>query len=1194
MTKWTKEQLDAIEVTDTNLLVAAAAGSGKTTVLVERIIRKITNSENPCDIDSLLVVTFTNAAASEMKERIGDAIAQKIEEQPQNHILQRQLILLNKANITTIHSFCLNIIRNNFHLIDLDPGFRVGDTTEIDIIKKEAIEETLENFYEEKEKGFLNLVESYANGKGDYKIEEIISRVYNFSISAPFPLQWLEEKVQVLNINEDFNFSSSPWGEILKENVKRNFRYSLEEGKKILAGLDGFPPKYIDAFNEIIKISEAVLITENFYEIADILRSAKISALSGKTPDDEIKELASDFKKEFMKIIASNLASIDKSEEDIKAEIKHCYPLMKSLIELVKSFIEVFGRKKRERGVIDFNDIEHFALNILTNSEGGEVLPSKVALEYRDRFTEILVDEYQDSNYVQEYILDTISKKDIGNRFMVGDVKQSIYRFRQAKPEIFLDKYNTFSEVGGEDKDKGQKVLLYKNFRSRETILNGVNFIFERIMSEEVGELSYTEKERLNVGADFNNDLIKDFEAGGKIELNLIEDVKNEDDEDDLDKITLEARFVADKIKDLVNSEKPFKVYDKNPDTGEREYRTIKYKDIVVLLRSTKNTSNVFEEELSLNGIPCFSDTGGGYFDAIEVKTIIALLKVVDNPFQDIPLLSVLKSPIFSFTSEDMVDLRASHSGYFYECLKVLADEENEIGIKCKTVIEKIKDFQLKAKNLPIDKFLWYIYEDTGYYTYVGALPNAYQRQANLKVLFERAREFMSTSFKGIFSFINFIDKLKTSNKDMSGAKTLSENEDVVRIMSIHKSKGLEFPVCICSGFGKKFNQQDFRESILLHGELGFGPEIVDLNKRIKYKSALKEAIKTKIQIETQSEEMRILYVAFTRAKEKLIITSTVKGIHKKVAEWSGFRKGESLNEAKVLNAKSYIELIAPVILSNENEIPYFKSNIIYKKDVLMNSEEEIKKSDDILKTLENMSKEYETEEKEEINRRLSFKYPREYLGKIPSKLSVTETKRIINIIEDDLDFFHRSFIIKTPNFLRDEKRLTPSERGSIMHFIMQKVDLDKHITIDYLKGKIKSLVEGEFLTEEEAESVNAFSVYKFFQSNLGKRMLKSNNVKREVPFHMEIPVDYIYKEYKDSNEKIAIQGIIDSFFEEDGELVLIDYKTDYVTEDNMSEIYEQYKIQLDLYSKALEDITGKKVKEKYIYLLGKGLELKY
>ena len=391
-------------------------------------------------------------------------------------------------------------------------------------------------------------------------------------------------------------------------------------------------------------------------------------------------------------------------------------------------------------------------------------------------------------------------------------------------------------------------------------------------MSENVGELNYSEKERLNIGADFKNELINGFNAGGKIELNIIEDVKDEDNEEDIDKITLEARFVANKIKSLINSDEEYRVFAKNPETGEMEYRKARYKDIVILLRSTKNISDIFEEELSLNGIPCFSDTGGGYFETVEIKTIVSLLKVIDNPYQDIPLLAVLKSPIFSFTSEDLIDLRLSNDGYFYDCLKTLASEESEIGYKCLNVLNKVDAWQIKAKNTPIDEFLWYLYEDTKYFAYLGVMPNSHQRQANLKVLFERAREFMATSFKGIFSFINFIDKLKVSSGDMSGAKTLGENEDVVRIMSIHKSKGLEFPICICSGFGRKFNQQDFRESILLHQKLGFGPDIVDLSKRIKYKSSIKEAIKTKLQIEAKSEEMRILYVAFTRAKDNLII----------------------------------------------------------------------------------------------------------------------------------------------------------------------------------------------------------------------------------------------------------------------------------------------------------------------------------
>lgn len=1191
-TKWTKEQEAAIETKGSNILVAAAAGSGKTTVLVERIIRKITDSTNSCDIDSLLVVTFTNAAASEMKERIGDAIGKKIELEPQNHFLQRQLILLNKASITTIHSFCLNIIRNNFHTIDLDPGFRVGDTTEVEILKKEAIEETLDYFYEEGSSDFLNLIESYASGKADTKIEEIIDRVYRFSVSAPFPIKWLESKLDMLRVDENFDFSSSPWGEIIIEDIKRTYTSYLDEVNRILRHLEveGFPTKYIEIFNSMINISKCVIDSNTLGDIGMVLSDVKLPALSGKAPNEDLKSKAGEFKKDFTAEVKKTLSLLYKSEDDIRNEIVSSYPLMKSLVDLTKKFMEVFSEKKRERSLIDFNDIEHFALNILTCEENGEIIPSKIALEYREKFTEVMVDEYQDSNDVQEFILNTVSKVDAGNRFMVGDVKQSIYRFRQAKPQIFLNKYDRYK-----DEVEGKRILLYKNFRSRDIVLNGVNFIFERIMSEDVGELSYTQEERLNIGADFNDHLIDGFEAGGKIELNLIEDIKDESDEDDIDKITLEARVVAEKIRSMVNGENPFKVYSKNPETGIKEYRNARFKDVVILLRSTKGISDVFEEELTLSGVPCYSDTGSGYFETIEIKTIISLLKVIDNPLQDIPLLSLLKSPIFSFTPEDMIDLRISSKGYFYECLKELSLNDSNIGIKSKHVVTKINEWQEKAKNAPIDEFLWFLYEDTGYYAYLGVLPNAFQRQANLKVLFERARDFMATSFKGIFSFVNFIDKLKVSSGDMSGAKTLSENEDVVRIMSIHKSKGLEFPICICSGFGRRFNQQDFRESILLHESLGFGPDIVDLNKRIKYKSSIKEAIKKKLQIEAKSEEMRILYVAFTRAKEKLIITGTVKKIDDKIESYSSLEKGKPLSEAKVLSSGSYLDLIAPLVLSNEGDGDFpFKSSIIRKSEVISTSREIIEKGESVIEQLKSLDDEYETNKKDEINRRLSFKYEKEYLSKIPSKLSVTEAKRIINSIDEEAEDLNRSFILKTPNFLKDEKRISSAEKGTLMHFMMQKVNLKEEITLSSLKETLETLVTKEFITLEESEAINLIGIERFFRSSLGERIINSNKVLREVPFHIEVPIGYIYKEYEGENETIAIQGIIDCFFEEDGEIVLIDYKTDYVTEENINEIYERYKVQINLYTLAIEKLTGKKVKEKYIYLLGKGIELKY
>ncbi|MEG0370775.1 MAG: helicase-exonuclease AddAB subunit AddA [Clostridium sp.] len=1197
---WTKEQIAAIEKRDSNLLVAAAAGSGKTTVLVERIIRRITDVNDPCDIDTLLVVTFTNAAASEMKERIGDAIGKKIESEPENHFLQRQLILLNKANITTIHSFCLNVIRNNFHLIDLDPSFRVGDTTEVEILKNEATMDTLDYFYDLKDPCFINLVESFASGKGDTKMEELIDRVYRFSVSDPFPVRWLNEKLNMLSIDDSFDFSSSKWGQILISDIIRTYKSYLEEARGILRLLEieGFPEKYIDVFSDIVSICQEVINANTLGDIGIVLGDVKLPGLSGKCPLEDIKLSASEFKKEFTAGYKKTLSVLSKSDKEIIQEMNLCYPLMKSLVELTQKFIEVFSEKKRERAIIDFNDIEHFALNILTNEEDGQIVQSRAAAEYMERFNEVLVDEYQDSNDVQEYILETISKPYPGNRFMVGDVKQSIYRFRQAKPEIFLRKYKKYHDVFQENNNEntlGSKVLLYKNFRSRKEVLDGVNFIFERIMTQDVGELSYTEKERLNPGADYKNNLINGKNAGGKIELSLIEDIKDETDEDDIDKITLEARYVAQKINEMIKGDNPLYILKKNHDTGVQEYVRARNKDVVILLRSTKNTSDVFEEELTMEGIPCYSDTGGGYFETVEIKTIIALLKIIDNPFQDIPLLAVLKSPIFSFTPEDMIDLRLLGREYFYDLLKNMALKDSEIGVKCKHVLDKIYKWQSMAKNTSIDELLWFLYEDTGYYAYLGVLPAASGRQANLRVLFERARDFMSTSFKGIFSFVNFIDKLRVSSGDMSGAKNLSENEDVVRIMSIHKSKGLEFPICICSGFGKGFNKQDFRESILLHQELGFGPDIIDLSKRIKYKSTIKEAIKTKLQIEAISEEMRILYVAFTRAKEKLIITGTVKKLEDKIESWSSLTKGLSLSEAKVLSASCYLDLISPIVLSNEGDDDFpFKTNIIRKTDILVASLEAIKTGEDVLDKLSNLSKNPETNMANEINRRLSYEYEYSHLSKIPSKLSVTEAKRIMNIQNEDADDLNRSYVLKTPEFLKDEKRITSAEKGTLMHFIMQKVNLSGPITFESLKDTVSSLIAREFITNQEGKSINFSYVLGFFNSPLGIRLLSSSKVMREIPFHIEVPIGDIYSDYVKDRETIAIQGIIDCFFEEDGEIVLIDYKTDYVTEENIDEIHNKYKIQINLYAKAIEKLTGKRVKNKYIYLLGKGIEIEY
>lgn len=1235
---WTKEQLAAIETEGCDLLVAAAAGSGKTAVLVERIIKKVTNEDKAIDIDKLLVVTFTNAAASEMRERIGEAISRELDKNPDSSAFQRQLTLLPKASITTIHSFCLDVIRNNFHIINIDPNFRISDETEAILLKQEAIEDLFDSKYElEDNESFLALVESYGGNKSDEKLEEIVTDIYKFAESSPWPEEWLLAAAEDFNIDDSFKFEESKWAKYLLKNIK------IE-----ITGLIANMKRAIDIITENEELSVYLL---NFQSEMEQLKSILIhseiswSSLYGylneisferlkacKNADQDLKKCVTDIRanvKKCIKDIKNNIMGI--SEEKIKIEMQALYPTMRALSGLVIEFKKIYREKKKERGIIDFNDIEHYALDILTVvDDEGNIVASNAAMLYRERFEEVLVDEYQDSNLVQEVMLSMVSRPKDGtkNLFMVGDVKQSIYRFRQAMPELFLRKYNEFNENEGEQR----KITLYKNFRSRKEVVEGVNYIFKQIMSENVGELNYNDREALNFGAGFPV-LEGEGIIGGPIELHIIENDKkndeetddkeekvdfNNEDEEDIDNIQLEARMVVRRIREIVSGsgEKELKVFDKSM----RAYRKAEYRDIVILLRATKSWSNIFLDEFSMEGIPAFADTGTGYFDTIEIKTILSLLQIIDNPMQDIPLLSVLRSPIFSFTPEELIDIRLENEKVsFYEALKLVATSSiSAASIKAKNFLDKLSAWHKKSIYTPIDEFIWLLYMETGYFGYVSAMPGGVQRQANLKVLFERARQYADTSYKGLFNFINFINKLKRNSGDMGSAKILGENENVVRIMSIHKSKGLEFPVVIVAGCGKGFNMLDLRKGILYHKELGYGPDFVDYKRRYSYSSTMKEAIKTRIRLETLSEEMRVLYVAFTRAKEKLIITGSIKNIEKAALKWghSSEKIDGKLSEYEVLSSRSYLDWICPAIMNHvDGDKLTKKAGIIAKSDFDNESswdiniwsrkmilegnieESEEEKEKDVMETID-FNKCY-SPYGNEIEKRLSFVYPYESAYGIPAKLSVSELKRAKNLElqdEDATPIFNRT-VLKRPAFMETKQGLSAAEKGTLMHLVMQHLNFTKTKNMDEIKEQITEMVKAEILTEVEAEVINTRKIERLFKASLGNRMINSIKVIRELPFTVELSATEVYKDLpidKYIDEKIMLQGVIDCFFEENGEYVLLDYKTDYVEEGQIDIIKERYKLQIDCYARALERISGKKVKAKYIYLFYNGETIEY
>lgn len=841
--------------------------------------------EENVNIDELLVVTFTNAAASEMRGRILDAIYEYLDEHPEDVRMREQIVKMAKANICTIHSFCLDVIRNHFYEIGISPNIRIGQQSEMELLRRQVLEDLFEEKYENEDKEFLLLIDTYASYKGDDNLKELILNIIRNISSNPFPEEWLQNAVEEFNLKEDIGFEKTKWGGIICNEAKEEIEMCILELENIEKELAKFYE--LDKFrktikNDIYKLEElkhSLNIWDNVVKIANTMKWET-------WPRDKVEMSLKDIAKEKRDQVKKKLNKIkDKFftsySKEIAKDIQDMYPKIIALQNIIIEFNEKFAKEKLEKNVMDFHDIEHFALKILVKTNDiGEKQPTQIAIEYKNKFKEIAIDEYQDSNLIQEYILNTISNGN--NLFMVGDVKQSIYKFRQARPELFISKYETYKLKEQKEEVDALKIKLFKNFRSRQNVLDITNLVFESIMGKDLGDIDYNKEEYLNLGADYP-------ENNSNTEIHILdlkEDTEDEQEEfEQIEKSVLEARFVAQKIQELVNSK--LQVYDR-----KEGYRDIKYKDIVILLRSTSTLAPIYEKELNQKNIPVFSDTSSQYFDTIEIQTILSLLKIIDNPMQDIPLVSVLRSNIGSFNDNELISIKLNGNNekneYFYNTFETaLKNDKTPVYLKEKIqkFLENIALWRKQNEYMALHELIWKIYLDTGYYQYVGLIPNGTLRQANLKMLFDRAREYEKASFKGLFHFINYINSLRKANNDMDSAKVIGENEDVVRIMSIHKSKGLEFPVVILASTAKKFNLQDLNEQIIIHQDLGIGVKYIDEKRKIEYPTLAKQAISLSVTKETLSEEMRILYVALTRAKEKLIITGISKDLEKDKAK---------------------------------------------------------------------------------------------------------------------------------------------------------------------------------------------------------------------------------------------------------------------------------------------------------------------
>ena len=1209
-TKWTDEQKKVIETRHRNLLVSAAAGSGKTAVLVERIIRMITDPEHPVDIDKLLVMTFTNAAAAEMRERVETALGKLLDEDPGNKNLERQNTLIHHAKITTIDSFCLNLLREHFHELDLDPGFRVADEGELMLLKADVMKELLEEYYGREDERFIKFVDTYATGRTDGGLEEYILKVWEFSQSNPWPGEWIaacRKELRAGGTGEDRDpMEETAWMKYLIQDVKRQAEEFLDGlyGAADLAAEEDGPQAYAPMLAEDIRGMEELKEAGTYREIAECLEGLKfgrLAAVRGKNVDPEKKEQAAAYRnvaKDGIKKMKALYLPGDIDE--VFADLDACREPILMLLELAEEFSARFQEAKEEKNLVDFNDLEHFALEVLT---GGSLdhRPGAVADELSEIYEEILVDEYQDSNEVQETLIRCVSRERFGtpNVFMVGDVKQSIYKFRLAKPELFLEKYESYGKEDG----LYQKIELHKNFRSRPEVLSSINDVFYRIMTKQLGNIKYTDDAALYPGAEFPETPVDGQAKTEVLLLNTGDPLFDGMDEEKADYTAkeAEARLIAGEIKKLTDPEHGMKIF--NGKTGE--YEPLKKKDIVILLRSLSGWSEEFLSVLGAAGIPAYADSRTGYFTAVEVETVLNMLALIDNPMQDIPLAGVLKSPIGGMKDRELAIVMAEFKKNpdrgedvgFYGAVKRYLEKHGEseedavIYRKLAAFRNLLTTLRKESMYLPVSRLIYRIFDLTGYDKYAAAMPAGKTRQANLAMLVQKAEDYEKTSYQGLFDFIRYIEKLKKYNTDFGEASRSGEHDDAVRIMSIHKSKGLEFPVVFLAGCGKKFNRQDARGRILIDEELGIAADFFDPEKKVKAPTLKKNVLARRSNLENMGEELRILYVAMTRAKEKLIITAGDKYMDNKLEKWGGIPAGGSLPFTILSAASSYLDWI--LMASNGAKNTLDVKNVPVK-DLLVEEAKNQEEKAKIYLELEQLRK----AQPEEIPGLIGVKYPYAADLALHAKMSVSELKEQGQFVDDAESAFliknvrekeDSEIIDKMSDTAAEEKARIKraSDRGTAYHRALELIHFAEISGYDDIVKELDRIREEKRMQETAIDMVYPGVLTKFFHSDIAARMKQADRngkLRKESQFVVGIPAREMNK--ADSDALILLQGIIDAWFEEDDGLVLVDYKTDRVKEGGENILLDRYQIQLFYYAKALAQITGKKVKEAVIYSL--------
>lgn len=1258
--KFTEDQQRVIDLRNCNILVSAAAGSGKTAVLVERIVELVSgsgcDSARAVDIDRLLIVTFTNAAAAQMRERITKALSDRVEAEPDNEHIKKQLMLIHNAKIMTIHSFCLYLIKNHFNDIGLDPDFRTADEGEIRLLKQEVLSELLEEQFALGRQEFTDCVEYFAYDGREKWLEELIERLYTFSGSYPFPEKWLRQHRMDYHVETFEELVKTEWfagmmqeiSALLQECKEQEkaalkvceepdgpyfYAVALEQDQELLAGLEQELASVVQTASEPEQSVASAEMDSSVAKDAFEALAARVQGISyarmAPKKDDSVSAEKRELVKAMRERVKSLLGTLSEKyfvsgPKQWLAECRQADAALCELVDLALLFGERLTEKKREKNLLDFEDMEHLALQILLKEEeNGQMVPSDTALEYREQFVEILIDEYQDSNLVQEFLLQSISGEDDGrfNRFMVGDVKQSIYKFRLARPELFLEKFATYQKEDG----NCVRVDLKQNFRSRHEVTDCVNDLFLQLMHRELGGVEYDADAALYPAAQFPE---ADGEAADAREKDValgseekqgsavpvstaceasiarspyepelcIAAISGEKGEDPKE---LEAKMIAGKIREIVG-----KLPVRDSESGQ--LRPARYQDIVILLRTTSGWDETFKKILEENAIPVFVTSKTGYFAATEVQTVLNFLRVLNNPLQEIPLFGVLKSVLFGFGDAQLATLRAldeTGKRCLYDCVKLAAGEgesgEGSVGYgrgsngadaslreKCCSFLSFLNRYREYAVYLPIHKLMEQFLEETGYLYTVSALPGGVQRRINVEMLLTRAESFEKTSYSGLFHFIRYMEQLEKYDIDYGETGASDENADVVRIMSIHKSKGLEFPVCFVSGLSKRFNRQDSVAPVLMDMDLGLAIDWVDPTARIRHTTLKKNVLARKLNADSMGEELRVLYVALTRAEEKLILTGTCK--EDKLPQEDATQGAYGYSALRLQEASSYYDLVLPAWQSVGRRLQICTQEELLQAELVRASLGYNSRQ----KLFEEAGKEPEAAELA-LCERLQKPYAHENLAGLFVKTTVSELKKegMQEEAAEGLELFPEEEVVPyLPQFVREqEENVSGTTRGSAYHRLLEIFPFERQET--WTAAKIRTVIEeckaDRRLSEEYAAAINVYKIRAFLQTPLAARMAKaarSNRLHREQPFVLGLSANRLNTDFPE-DETVLIQGIIDVYLEEEDGIVLADYKTDLVKDPK--ELILRYRVQLDYYEEALVRLTGKCVKEKLIYSFG-------